>query len=591
MQRIIVIGLLLFAATASAAEKKCELQRFAELPVTMSGTRPLIAGTINGHPAKFLADSGAFFSMLTRDAVAKFGLRVGAMPANIRVRGTGGAADVGLTKVSAFTLNGFLGGRVQDNVEFIVGGNLFDDGVAGIIGQNVLGNADTEYDLANGIIRVFKTDNCKDAMLAYWARNMAVATLELEDRTPLRPHLRARAKLNGKSIRILLDTGAWRSLLTLDAAARAGIEPEDDGVEAAGISRGLGKRTTENSLARFDTLDVGGEVIRNARLRIGDAELVRSDMLLGADFFLSHRIYVASRQDKIYFTYNGGPVFDLRATPKEAQTPAPTTTLAADGPADDGLDAHALRRRGTASAGRGDFDAAIADFDRAIALDATEPDNFYERALAKLQKRQPLAAIVDLDTALKLRPDHVQALIARGTVRLRGGNQAGASSDFQEALRVAPRDAGTAFRIAEAYQSAGQFAAAIERMDAWVTQFPKDDRLPTVLTARCWSRAMTGKDLNLARADCDSALKKGAKNSIAYDSRGLVWLLLGNYPEAIDDYKEALELQPKKASSLYGLGLAEIKAGAKDSGEKNIQAALAIDSGIAASFRRAGLAP
>jgi hypothetical protein len=32
-------------------------------------------------------------------------------------------------------------------------------------------------------------------------------------------------------------------------------------------------------------------------------------MLLGADFFVSHRIYVSNAQHKMYFTYNGGPVF------------------------------------------------------------------------------------------------------------------------------------------------------------------------------------------------------------------------------------------------------------------------------------------
>ena len=38
-------------------------------------------------------------------------------------------------------------------------------------------------------------------------------------------------------------------------------------------------------------------------------------MLLGSDFFLAHHIYVAYSQDKVYFTYNGGPVFDLNALP------------------------------------------------------------------------------------------------------------------------------------------------------------------------------------------------------------------------------------------------------------------------------------
>ena len=46
------------------------------------------------------------------------------------------------------------------------------------------------------------------------------------------------------------------------------------------------------------------------------------------------------------------------------------------------LDAAALRRRGTASAGRHEFDAARAEFARAGALDAHDPENFNERGLA-----------------------------------------------------------------------------------------------------------------------------------------------------------------------------------------------------------------
>jgi hypothetical protein len=89
-------------------------------------------------------------------------------------------------------------------------------------------------------------------------------------------------------------------------------------VTAAGLSRGIGKKSTENSIALFDTLDLGGEVIKNARLRIGDIKLGDADMLLGADFFLSHRVYVDSRANKVYFTYNGAPIRPRRATPRSA---------------------------------------------------------------------------------------------------------------------------------------------------------------------------------------------------------------------------------------------------------------------------------
>jgi hypothetical protein len=33
-------------------------------------------------------------------------------------------------------------------------------------------------------------------------------------------------------------------------------------------------------------------------------------MLLGADFFLAHRVFIAKSEGKVYITYNGGAIFD-----------------------------------------------------------------------------------------------------------------------------------------------------------------------------------------------------------------------------------------------------------------------------------------
>jgi hypothetical protein len=59
--------------------------------------------------------------------------------------------------------------------------------------------------------------------------------------------------------------------------------------------------------------------VKNARLNIGDTELESADMLIGADFLLSHRANVANSEHKLYFTDNGGPVFD----PEPAGGPGP----------------------------------------------------------------------------------------------------------------------------------------------------------------------------------------------------------------------------------------------------------------------------
>src|SRR6202158_945112 len=53
---------LVLVALPAPAPAACQIERYAELPVTMAGTAPLIAGSIDGVDALFIADSGLFFS-------------------------------------------------------------------------------------------------------------------------------------------------------------------------------------------------------------------------------------------------------------------------------------------------------------------------------------------------------------------------------------------------------------------------------------------------------------------------------------------------------------------------------------------------
>jgi hypothetical protein len=55
-------------------------------------------------------------------------------------------------------------------------------------------------------------------------------------------------------------------------------------------------------------------------------------MLIGMDFFRAHRIYLARGQQKMYFTYVGGPVF-LTATELAARAQPAAQPPAAPPPA------------------------------------------------------------------------------------------------------------------------------------------------------------------------------------------------------------------------------------------------------------------
>ena len=50
-------------------------------------------------------------------------------------------------------------------------------------------------------------------------------------------------------------------------------------------------------------------------------------------------------------------------------------------------------------------------------------------------------------------------------------------------------------------------------------------------------------------------------DAATFDSRGLIYLKMGRFDSAIEDYSSALRIEPKLASAFYGRGLARIKKG------------------------------
>jgi tetratricopeptide (TPR) repeat protein/predicted aspartyl protease len=599
------------AAWSALADTKCVLARYATLPVTMSGTSPIITGTVNGVPARFVADSGAFFSMLTQESAARFKLRLRELPDDMRVVGIGGTEQAYQAHAKDFTLDGFGGGASLHNVDFVVGGNAFADATDGVIGQNVLGYNDSEFDLANGAIRLFHAKGCGGAAFAYWPSASPVGMIKIDEVNAGAPHAIGEAKLNGTTIRVMFDTGASRSLLSLRAATRAGFRRDDPATIRGEVSGGVGSKTLETWIARFDLLDLGGEQIRNARLRVGDRDLgVDVDMLLGADFFLSHRLYISHDQHRIYFTYNGGHVFDLRTQTNSQDAPqgivntaasadgagapdAASAAAAVPGAATPGLpaDASGFRRRGAASASRGDLHSALADLDEAVKRDPLDAENYHQRGLVRWRNGQPVLAMDDFDQVLKLSPANVEALLLRGSLRLQNGAKESAGADFAAATAAAPADAGVSLRIAGIYSGEELYPEAIAHLDSWISANKDDNRLPQALNDRCWARAMTGQQLDLALADCNAALKKGPRNSAVLDSRGMVWLRQGDFAHAIADYQDAIALQPKSPWSLYGLGIAELRKGLTDKGNQHLQAATALSPEVAAEFGKLGLSP
>ncbi len=624
----ILVPLVLAGPFAPAGT--CRLERLPDIPVTMQGLVPTVHAQINGVDALFVADSGAFFSTITPAAAQEYKLRVDYSFQALNVEGIGGTERAQVAWADTFSIVGVT----APHIPFVVAGSGFGGGAVGLLGQNLFRIADVEYDLTNGVIRLVRPTDCKASSLAYWAapagKSYSVIDIALADRRE--PHTKAVAYLNGTKIHVLFDTGSPVSSLSLEAAKRAGITPGTSGVVDAGSSWGIGHKVRKTWIARFASFKLGDEEIQNAKLRFGDLSLPGADMLIGADFFLSHRIYVATSQRKLYFTYNGCPVFDLTArrapaaedgagaadpapgergaTLAEPADAAPATSLgdAATAPTppppaappsdidtrlDRPTDAAGYARRGAASAARHDYDAAMADLTRACELAPTEPDYFYQRALVHWRREEVEPALADIDQAIRLKPDFSDALLARATLRLRRNDAApSVIADLAAADRALPKEADARLRLGSLYDSAAQPSAAIVQYTKWIDSHRPDNLyVPSALNSRCWARALTGQALDLALADCNAALKKKPDTPAFLDSRGLVYLRQRSYDKAIADYDAALRLQPESAWSHYGRGLARQRKGMTTEAQADIEAAKALDPKIAATAAKYGITP
>ena len=565
----------------------CEI-RSAELPVYMEDLRPDVRAEINGKKVSFRLDSGAIYSMLSPTATEA--LRLTSRRADgVHLFGIGGPEAVRLTRVERFT----LGRTTFEHVEFFVGGlNLSPDDSVGLLGQNFLGITDVEYDLANGVVRLhYPNADCKNARLAYWANEtQAVSEVELEgEYSPYLRHLVASANIDGEKIRVQFDTGAMRSILSSRVAGWIGLKPGAEGVVSSEVMIGVGSAPVHSFLGPVKSFSIGQEKITNTRMRFGDV-LLPEDMLIGADFFLSHRMYFAKSQRKLYFTYNGGPVFDLSTDePGKDDVVDDESTAANDADRPKLASADAYVRRAAASVARRQYRNALADYTAASQLDPAVAGYFVQRATIYLSLRQQTKALAELNEAIRIDGSDLKARTLRARVHFSAGNTPAARDDLAALGAAVPPDSYMRLQLARLYLRMNLPEDAIDQLDRWIATHGDDASLAEAFNNRCWARALLGIDLETALADCDAALKRRPKVANYLDSRGLVYLRMGKYELAISDYDAALGLNAKIAWSLFGRGVARVRMGQGQAGQVDIAAAKQVNPSIDSEAARYGI--
>jgi predicted aspartyl protease/tetratricopeptide (TPR) repeat protein len=580
------------SAMAQPAAAKCSVGMVAKLPVTMDGLRATVPVEVNGKTTTFWLDSGAFFSIMSKAQAAALDLKTTNLPMGFYISGVGGDATAQLATIKSFRIVG----QELKNLQFLVGGSDFG---AALIGQNILGAFDTEYDLANGRVNLIQTKNCRGTNLAYWAAGKAAAMADLiKPENELARHIYARGTVNGKPVKLMFDTGAPATTLTSSAAARLGIDLSAPGVVESERTSGVGTKFRRTWIVTLKSFEVGGEEIRNTPIRVredkGDA--LDHDVLVGADFFLSHHLFVSPSTGHLFLTYNGGPVFSITT---DGEIGARTTRAEGDwatSTTDAPKDAAGFARRASGFAAREDWKAALADYDEAIKAEPGKAEYWLGRAEAKDRAGDAAGARADFDKAIALTPDNPDLVIRRGFMRLREGDENGALADAEAALAGYHEGSLERLSVVALFDRLHRADRVLALIDPIIALHKNDNELGSLLNTRCYSRALANIELPKAMADCTGAIKRLGPQAALIDSRAMVKVRMGDLAGAIADYDEALAKRPQQAASLYMRGWTR-RASANGDAEKlkladaDFAAAKAAEADIAEDFAPYGFAP
>ncbi|MDE2356625.1 MAG: aspartyl protease family protein, partial [Alphaproteobacteria bacterium] len=587
----------------------------AAMSVHMEGLRPMVSGEINGAPVRFIVDTGAGYSILPKASADALHLPIYPAPDWLTFEGVGGGFKPELARVAKLRIDG----AQTSNVEFVVGGTDVSGDAAGLLGQNFWQIRDLELDFSHGALRFVQPKGCGERPLAYWAKpGDALLEMDLTDRERRGQGAVVYVGVNGVKLRAVLDTGAERTVISYAAARRAGIDPNGPLAGTKGAEFGFGSHFAASRLVQVDSVDIGGEKILHTHLIAVDHLIAGEDedMLLGEDFFLSHRVYIARSQGKVYATYEGGPVFSLAppspqaapATPTPASTveagepsraAAPTAgsseakrearTQAGPPPGPDPAQARLASDAGAAAYARQEAAVAITDFTRAHDLDPTNALYLYERAQAYAQTGELHKALADLDAAITLAPKDAETRLMRAALRLRLEDREGARSDLDAAAPLLAATGRSQLALADLYEQADEpkRAAPIDR--AWLREHPDDALRPVALAELCWVDALGAEDPGLGRRTCDAAVHDLPKNPSLLDSRGWLRLKTGDAAGALRDFEAALAIKPKLASSLYGRSLLERRGGAIAQADIDLAAANKEAPKLVARYKSLGL--
>jgi predicted aspartyl protease len=288
------------AAEDAKAPAPCSLVKLSSLDML---TRPsgefAVQVAIDEQPFRLIVDTGSYFSSITNEV----GFDIDARRVNVN-----GGSFLNNVKIdTGTTANSLSVGQISSEGGWsflIVPNNMLPDSVAGLLGADFMRNYDVEFDFFRSKFNLFKRTDCKTGV--YWTRD-SYATLSFAMNSGA--EIVVNATLDGKPVRVFLDTGSSTSSMSLEAArALFGWSDNDSRVKFVANEKINGGARASLYEFPFSTLDLNGLVVSNPQIELIPRDNFSlghgsdADVVLGMTVLRQLHLYVSYGNRTIYLT-------------------------------------------------------------------------------------------------------------------------------------------------------------------------------------------------------------------------------------------------------------------------------------------------
>ena len=204
-----------------------------------------------------------------------------------------------------------------------------------------------------------------------------------------------------------------------------------------------------------------------------------------------------------------------------------------------------------------DPEAALLAFDEAIRVDPSAWGAYNNRALIKTEQGRYADAIDDCDIAISAHPERALLYLSRARAKLELKLYEESITDYSTVIHLAPDWAVAHAQRGSARYRMGQHDLAIQDLDRAI-------QLDTQYTEGYLNRGAVREgigQLEEACLDYDIAIKLDPCLVQAYYSRGNVKSAMGQLEEAVVDYSNALSLEPNHVHAYVNRGVAKRSLG------------------------------